>query len=454
MGKLVLFFLLPSLAFGFSPENIFQDDLSLQDTLTHTVSATHRSANKDIKFKQFLSDPKKRISEDFDIPKELMDRVSFWYRIYTQFDSSHSVLHDIENLGLVYDVINFSDLKKAKLNKNTRYSLQNKAMRAVVKDYKRAFSELAKGNCKSTKCTTILNSIKKVGFVIPKGRNKRKRFFKGLSDNLRTQTGQKDHILQGLENLKGYAETIEKLFKSFDLPHELLAISFLESSFNIHARSKVGATGAWQFMSVIGKHFMTMNRFADQRKSAVLSTVGALHLLAQNKKIMKQWDLAVNAYNSGTGLLRRGVKTLLKKGFKKPRVEHLIEHFRHPNWGFAAKNFYSEFLALVYTLAYRNEIYDMKFEEHDGLIDIYVTKCKIPLLKLLPQLKSSKHNIMNLNNHLSRRYRKSNFPKGTVVLSDIELTERKYLKIPHSKLRRRYPKNLYKYVKNQSCSSR
>lgn len=454
MGKLILLLFLPSISFAFSPENIFQDDLSLQDTLTHSVSATHRSANKEVLFKKFLEDPKNKISSDFKIPKALYSRVSFWYRIYTQFDSSHSVLHDIENLGLVYDVINFSDLKKANLNKNTRYSLQNKAMKAVVNDYKSAFAKLSSGSCDTPKCETILDTIKKNKITVPKSKNKRKMFFKNLSDNLRTQTGQKDHILQGLENLKGYSETIEKLFESFNLPHELLAISFLESSFNIHARSKVGATGAWQFMSVIGKHFMTMSRYSDQRKSAVLSTAGALHLLAQNKKIMKHWDLAVNAYNSGTGLLRRGVKTLLSKGFKEPHVEHLIDHFRHPNWGFAAKNFYSEFLALVYTLAYKNEIYDMKFEEHDGLIDIYVTKCPIPLLKLLPGLKSSKHNIMNLNNHLSRRYRKSNFPKGTVILSDIELTDKKYLKVPHANLRRRFPRNLFKLVKGQSCSSR
>ncbi len=454
MGKLIFLFLLPTFAYAFSPENLFQDDLSLKDTLTHKVSATHRSAGKEVLFKKYLSDPKNRISADFKIPSGLRDRVEFWYRVYTQFDSSHSLLHDIENLGLIYDVVNFSDLKGADLNKNTRYSLQNKAMRSVVKSYKEAFRKLETKNCTEAKCKKVLEAISKVGFKIPKNKRSRRRFFRNLSNNLRTQTGQKDHILQGLENLKGYAETIEKLFVSFNMPHELLAISFLESSFNINARSKVGATGPWQFMSVIGKHFMTMNRYSDQRKSAVLSTAGALHLLAQNKKIMKHWDLAVNAYNSGTGLLRRGVKSLLKRGFKSPRVEHLIDHFRHPNWGFAAKNFYSEFVALVYTLAYKNEIYNMTFDEHDGLIDIYVTKCKIPILKLLPTITSSTRNMAKLNNHLSLRYRKSNFPKGTVVLSDVKLNERKYLKVDHAKLRRRYPKNLFKFVKNYNCSSK
>jgi membrane-bound lytic murein transglycosylase D len=454
MGKLIFFFVLSFNISGFSPENIFQDDLSKIDTLSIKVSATHKSASTDALFGKFLEDPENRIAIDFKFPKELRDRVRFWYMVYTQHDSSHSVLHDIKNLGIIYDVINFKELKKSGLNKNTRYSLQNKAMRGIVKTYKKAFKLLEKKDCNLEKCQTILRSLKKSNLSIPKSSSKRRLFFKELSNNLRTQTGQKDHILQGLKNLEGYTETIEILFKSFQLPHELLAISFLESSFNIHAKSKVGATGPWQFMNVIGRHFFNMNKFADQRKSAVLSTAGALHLLAQNIKIMKSWDLAVNAYNSGTGLLRRGVKTLKARGFKTPRVSHLIDHFKHPNWGFAAKNFYSEFLALVYTLAYKKEIYGSHFNDKDGLINIYVTKCKIPVLKLLPTLTSSKKNLMALNNHLNRNYKRSNFPKGTVVLSDVELTTKKYLKVEHQKLRRRYPKNLDKFVKNQSCSKR
>jgi len=454
MGKLIFFFLIIANSFGFSPENYFQDDLTLRDTLSFKNSSTASRAPIDVIYGQYLEDPKKRISEDFKIPKELSPRVRFWYRVYTQFDSSKSVLHDVENLGLIYDVVDFSDLKVSGLNRNTRYSLQNKAMTNVVSGYKGAFLKLSKGDCNTEKCGAIKQAIKREKITPPKSKKKRRTFFKNLSNNLRTQTGQKDHILQGLENLKGYFETVETLFKAFEMPHELLAISFLESSFNINARSKVGATGPWQFMNVIGKHFFVQSKYSDQRKSAVLSTAGALHLLSQNIRIMKHWDLAVNAYNSGTGLLRRGLKKLHKKGFKDPRVSHLIDHFKHPNWGFAAKNFYSEFLALVYTLAYRDEIYRMKFKEHDGLIDIYVTKCKMPILRLLPTLKSSDHDILTINNHLNRRYRRSDFPKGTVILSDVKLTAKKYLKVEHSKLRRRYPKNLAKMVKGYSCSTK
>lgn len=453
MGKLI-FLSLFNIVFAFNPQNIFQDDLTLTDSLSMTKSSVEKKSSIEVLYGQYLKDPKNRVNENFKIPKELEDRVSFWYRVYTQYESHNSVIHDIENLGLIYDVIDFKDFKETIMNKNTRYSLQNKAMRGIISDYKSAFKKLSQGDCKTKKCLQILKAIEKVGFSVPKGKKSRKKFFGNLSQNLRTQTGQKDHILKGLKNLSGYRETIEKIFEEFNLPHDLLAISFLESSFNIHAKSKVGATGPWQFMRIIGKHFFVQNRYIDQRKSAILSTSGALHLLKQNYQVMDRWDLAVNAYNSGTGLLRRGVKSLKRRGFSDPGVPELIKHFKHGNWGFAAKNFYSEFLALVYTLAYKSEIYDQKFNEKDGLIDIYVAKCRIPLLKLLPNIQSTKHNIMALNNHLSRRYKSSSFPKGTVVLSDVKLTERKYLKLDHKYLRKRYPKNLSNYVRNQSCSRR
>lgn len=423
------------------------------DTLNFKASGKQKVSEQKSNFEHYLIDPHSRIDDAFNIPGALNDRVMFWFKVYTEHSSSQSVLHDIDNLALIYDVIDFTELTKSVLNKNTKYGLQNKTMKQVLKKYKKAFSRLAKGKCTEEKCLSILESLKKANIEIP-SQKKRAKFFNVLSKNLRSQTGQKNHIKQGLKNLKGYNESIQNLFEVFELPKELLAISFLESSFNIHARSKVGATGPWQFMNIIGKHFLRMTKQVDQRSGPLVSTAGALHLLAQNKKIMKRWDLAVNAYNSGTGLMRRGIKRLRKRGFKKIGVATLIKHFKHPNWGFAAKNFYSEFLALVYTLNYRDLIFSQNIKKHDGKIDFYLTKCKIALLKVIPQLKSTQHNLRNVNNHIKKQRLTTLFPKGTLFMSDVPLTPKRYFKVDPKKIRRRYPKNLYKLVKSQSCSKR
>jgi len=447
LGLVLLFLTQPILAFN--PENLFQDDLTLFDALNFTYSGQAHSASHHNIFSKFLKDPRHLISRDFSIPMVLEPRVRFWFNVYTKYTSHFSVIHDIENPSLVYDVIDFTDVISNIKNRNTRYAIQNKSLRSIISAYKKSFRNLAMGSCEDEKCKKISAALHTANIIVPKSQNLRKKFCYTLKNNIRTQTGQHDHIRQGLKNIDGYNESVELLFKTFHLPHELLAVSFLESSFNIHAYSKVGATGPWQFMRNIGKHFMIINRNVDQRRSAILSTASALHLLKQNKKIMKSWDLAVNAYNSGTGLVRSGVKKLYQKGFKHPRVQHLITHFHHGNWGFAAKNFYSEFLALVYTLAYKNDIIKEKFDIRDGELDIYLTKCRLPVVKLITTLKGSKHNILHINNHLKRS--RAIYPKGTVVISDVGLTTRKYHKISHKDLRTYYPKNLHKLTRKMRC---
>ena len=452
MGKLIIFFFLFNFnIFGFSPENIFQDDLTLKDTLSFFQKILNNPLRNKKDFHSFLADPKNKVSDTFKVTKELRSRVIFWYDIYTKYNSHQRVLHDIDNLGLIYDAVDFSELSNNNLNKNTIFGLQNKFMEGVIRDYKISFQKLAKGNCSLEKCKTIVKALKKSKIVIPKSTNNRGNFFRNLSKKLRAQTGQKNHVHQGLLNISNYRSSINEIFSQFKLPKELLAISFLESSFNINAVSKVNATGPWQFMKHIGKYFLTISKYQDQRKSALLSTIGALHLLKQNKQILKRWDLAVNAYNSGTGLIRRGVKALKRRGIKKPLVQDLIRKFKNPNWGFAAKNFYAEFLAMVYSLAYKEEIFQTDSDlEKNNKVFIYLTKCKLPLLKVLRSMKQTKLNLIKFNNHLNKNIKY--FPRSTVIISDTKLDSRKYLLIKPKEYAIRYPRKYYKLLKNQSCS--
>lgn len=43
------------------------------------------------------------------------------------------------------------------------------------------------------------------------------------------------------------------IFRDEGLPVELTRLPFVESSFNLFARSKVGASGIWQFMKSTGR---------------------------------------------------------------------------------------------------------------------------------------------------------------------------------------------------------
>jgi membrane-bound lytic murein transglycosylase D len=135
----------------------------------------------------------------------------------------------------------------------------------------------------------------------------------------------------------------------------------VESSFNIRAYSRVGAAGVWQFMPRSGREYMKIADGFDERLSPLKATVAAGRLLKRNHKMLGNWTLAVIAYNHGyRGLPRlRGAKA---DDFS--RIAHLFSACRNScggkkrsPLGFASKNYYAEFLAMVHAEAYRELFY-------------------------------------------------------------------------------------------------
>jgi len=458
MGRVVYFltFFLTISAHALVPENIFQNDIDLIDKAiaNHTISKPYfiKLPSED-RFDLLRKDPKDRILNDFNIPEFFAKRVHFWFNVYTLYPSSSVVLHDSEDLDIVYNVIDFSELKNSIINSHTVYALQVRYTEERINLYKKAFNNLARGKKKGEIELRILKAIDKAGYKFPNKR-KRKRFFNKLSSNIRAQTGQKDNILQGYVNYLTFKPFMDKYFDVFKLPTELLAIPFLESSFNTKATSKVGATGIWQFMPFIGKLFMPVDKTQDSRNNPIIATLSAFHLLKQNKMILKRWDLAVTAYNSGTKHIIRARRKFKKRDMS---LEYMLTHYDHPHIGFASSNFYSSFLALVHTLAYKEELLGIDDNLKSELtfkdpINIYVTKCSIRPDKVYKALKKSSPYFSLLNRHFKRSNR--SYPKGTILVSDIDLTKRRYLKLNDTQLRKNYPKNFKKLVKRYSCSKR
>jgi len=125
----------------------------------------------------------------------------------------------------------------------------------------------------------------------------------------------------------------------------------VESSFNVRARSSVGAVGMWQFMPDTGKKFLRIDDAVDERKDPLASTRAAARLLKENRKLLGNWPLAITAYNHGTEGIFRAIGAV---GSQK--LEDLIRNYQSPTFGFASKNFYAEFLAAV-EIAKNSEAY-------------------------------------------------------------------------------------------------
>ncbi|CAM1334281.1 LysM peptidoglycan-binding domain-containing protein [Tenacibaculum aestuariivivum] len=106
-----------------------------------------------------------------------------------------------------------------------------------------------------------------------------------------------------------YFPMFEQYLDQFDVPLEMKYLAIVESALRPEARSRVGATGLWQFMYGTGVQFdLKVNSYIDERQNPVKATIAACKYLSQLYKIFGDWDLALAAYNSGPGNVSKAIK--------------------------------------------------------------------------------------------------------------------------------------------------
>ncbi|WP_223441561.1 lytic transglycosylase domain-containing protein [Polaribacter litorisediminis] len=108
---------------------------------------------------------------------------------------------------------------------------------------------------------------------------------------------------------KYYFPMFEQHLDQYDIPLEMKYLSIVESALKPRARSRVGASGLWQFMYGTGKQFgLKVSSYVDERYDPVKATIAACKYLSQLYTIFGDWDLALAAYNSGPGNVRKAIK--------------------------------------------------------------------------------------------------------------------------------------------------
>jgi membrane-bound lytic murein transglycosylase D len=297
-----------------------------------------------------LRDADSRISQEFRIPPGMRESVAFWMRIYTEYTTQHIVLFDTKHLDIVYEVLDFRELGRTARNRVVYEILMRKKVRDTIAGYRAAFARLIKDprpKNPSLYERKVLAAIKKSSHNHP---------IRELARGLRTQTGQRDNIIKGLLAAEVYLPKMEQIFLQYGVPPEITRLSLVESSFDFRAVSRVGATGVWQFMFKSGKEFMHVNPQGgiDERLSPLKSTVAAAKLLRRNRKILGNWAFSIISYN-------HGLRTLLKLPKEKRERGNfgyvLTSCDPHSKLGWASRNYYSEFLAVLYAEAYRHLFY-------------------------------------------------------------------------------------------------
>ena len=263
----------------------------------------------------------------FPIYPIIAPNVQFWEKIYGTYTSSQGVLHDKDDLSIIYAVIDFVPRETPKAR-----TINAQLEKMVRLRHEKILKKFADGKKPGTK------EEKKV-YSLFRGKQKRAVFREAI-ENLRVQTGLKDTFRKGVIRSGAYMPLIKKIMRAHHLPMELAYLPHVESSFNLNAHSKAAAVGLWQFTKGTGKEFLTINELVDERFDVYLSTVAAAQFLKENHRQLGAWPLALTAYNYG----RAGMVRAQKQWGTYPKI---IANHQTGIFKFAAKNFYSEFVAAV-----------------------------------------------------------------------------------------------------------
>ena len=268
------------------------------------------------------------LTSDSDFPTypAIKPNVEFWVDIFTKYSKSHGVIHDSRNLDIIYEIITLDDSNTLRARRKNR-----KKIKKVIKKYNNILLNLSNGEKsflqKDTKMVKALFSA-----------DTKPGDFKHAAYRIRCQTGLKKEFKKGLERSGAVIDEFRKIFLSHGLPTDLIYLPCVESSYNFKAYSKFGAAGIWQFTRSTGRQYMKIGYVIDERRDPYISTDAAARLLKKNYASLKEWPMAITAYNHGLAGMKRAKRS-------KGSYERVVKYYHSRSFKFASRNFYSEFLA-------------------------------------------------------------------------------------------------------------
>lgn len=288
------------------------------------------------------------VSQDFKVPEGLKKRVGFWLNIYTKYSSHFSLVHDSREPWIVYKVVDLRPIYESSANRFVKATTDHNTIIKARNEVRAHLMKLARKQSYTNLSADEYDLYK----LLENKKGSRRHVFLEAARNVRLQRGQKDFFRGGVVSISRYISEMEDIFARSDLPVELVRLPLVESSFNLDATSKVGASGVWQFMLGMGKKYLKVSSSVDERNSPIKATEAASKLMLSNFKVTPSWPLAITAYNHGAGGVEKACKRL-----HTTNISDLVNNYHSRSFSFASQNFYSEFLAALYGEKYQDKVF-------------------------------------------------------------------------------------------------
>jgi len=277
--------------------------------------------------------------EPFPRPAALEPQVRFWRSIFTEYSANQVVVHDALRLDKIYRVLDLRD------------ELESGMSQSEVDNLRRVDTDLALDELRTR--FLRLHSLAPSPDALA---GEDRRLFELLADDpapdrflaaagekrLRSQRGLRERFAEAIRVSRRYLPEMERIFREEGVPVELTRLPLIESCFNLHAYSKAGAAGIWQFMPATGRRFLRVDNLVDERRDPITATRAAAQFLGHLHDALGAWPLAITAYNHGPEGIARAVEET-----GSTDIATIVRDYRGAAFGFASRNFYAEFLAAL-----------------------------------------------------------------------------------------------------------
>jgi membrane-bound lytic murein transglycosylase D len=268
----------------------------------------------------------------FEKPVELEPAVGFWRKTYTQWHLSEVAFHDDRYMNVVYEVMELPGYVEESLTSDQKELISQR--RAFWK------TQLAFLESKIRYNAPLNDDDKQLIAKLESSGKSINSVLYGAAERVRSQRGIRERFKRGLEISGRFDLRFRQIFRDAGLPEDLACLPHVESSFQPAAKSSAGAVGMWQFTKAAAKRFMPGGR-TDLRLDPIASAKGAANYFSYAYGKLGDWPTALTSYNHGIGGMVRAQNQV---GGDFVRI---VETYESPLFGFASRNFYAQFLAVL-----------------------------------------------------------------------------------------------------------